>query len=150
VLQTKRNRLYRCPHIAIAGDQVPASCNEVAGLNLPAKINRLWDAIATILQRLGPGNVAIAFHHRVCASEIDRFLGIKGGVNSAEDHVRAALPRQLSNFVSAQCVRRVNADADRIASLNLFRSIWKRVSSTRMGSPKLLGLPQPERTAIAG
>jgi hypothetical protein len=47
-----------------------------------------------------------------------RFLRIEGGVYSTENHIRAAFPRQLANFISSQGIGSVDADANYISSLD--------------------------------
>src|SRR5215472_568292 len=113
--------LHRSPHVAIARNQVPARLNKIAGFDLTAAVERLRSPGATIPQHLCPDNVSIAFHDGMGAAKFPRFFGKKSGVNSAENHISATLSRQLSNFVSAQRVRRMNANADGISRLNARR-----------------------------
>src|SRR5450432_3609759 len=121
MLAATANRLQRRPHVAIARHQVPAGRNKVAGLNLAAHVHWFWLAFAAVFERPRPGDVSVTFYHCVRAAEINGFLRIKSGVNSAENHIRSPFARDLANFVSAQSVGRMNANADRIARLNALR-----------------------------
>ena len=54
------------------------------------------------------------------------FLRIKRGVDSAENHIRAAFSRQFSDFVSPQGISGVDADANYISRLDsLFLNLVK-------------------------
>src|SRR5437763_7001047 len=115
MLRTSADRLYRCAHVTIAGNQVPARLNKIAGLDLSTQIDRLWRAIAAILQRLRPYSVAITFHHCMRATKFDSFLRVEGGVNPTEDHIRTALTRYFADLIPAKSVRSVDADTHHIA-----------------------------------
>src|SRR5258706_16233479 len=47
------------------------------------------------------------------------FVRIEGGVNSSENHVCASIPCQFPDFVAAESICGVDADANNIARLNL-------------------------------
>jgi hypothetical protein len=51
-------------------------------------------------------------------AEISSFVGIQRRVNAAKDHVRTRRVRRSSDFVAAQGISRVNADADDISCLD--------------------------------
>ena len=50
-----------------------------------------------------------------------RFVRVEGRVNSAEHHVGAALTGYFADFVPAESIGRMDADADNVARLNLYR-----------------------------
>ena len=110
--------------------------DKIAGFDLAADIDRLGNALAAVGQYPGPSDIAIPFHHCVGPAQLVRLLGIKRGVNSAENYVGAPLARNLSNLVSPQGVGRMNADPDGVPGLNAFRIHLARVSSTSMGIAK--------------
>ena len=70
------------------------------------------------VQHLGPDDVAIALNHAVRVATLQRFLGVKRGVNAAIDHPGAALSRQTTDFIATQGVSGMNPDADKISGLN--------------------------------
>ncbi len=55
------------------------------------------------------------------AAQFVGFVGVEGGVNASKHHVGAALAGQFPDFVAAERVGGVDADADNIAGLNLVR-----------------------------
>ena len=55
------------------------------------------------------------------SAQLAGFFGIKSGVNSAKNYVGSALARQVPNFVAAQRIGGVNADADGVSGLNALR-----------------------------
>ena len=54
-------------------------------------------------------------------AQLAGFFGIERGVNPTENYVGPALARQSPDFVAAQRIRGMNADAHGIAGLNPFR-----------------------------
>jgi hypothetical protein len=48
-----------------------------------------------------------------------RFAWVKSRVDAPEHYVRATLASHFSNLITAKCIRRVDADADNVSSLNL-------------------------------
>jgi hypothetical protein len=54
----------------------------------------------------------------VRAAEFERFVGIKGGVNSAEDYIGSLAARQFANLVTAQRISGMNTNPDRISRVN--------------------------------
>ena len=63
------------------------------------------------------------------------FVREERGVNAAEDDPGAALARHPADFVAAQRIARMDADADDVARGDLVMSMGSSVSSTRWGSP---------------
>ena len=61
-------------------------------------------------------------------------------VDTAEDYERTAITRYLADFIPAQGILGMNADADDIARLNVLRIYMLRVSSTRIECPKKAGV----------
>jgi hypothetical protein len=76
----------------------------------------------------------------VRSSQLKGLFGIQCGVNSTENYVRSLAPRHFVNLVTAQRARGMNANPDRIARVNRGRIYLRKVSSTKTGSPKLLGV----------
>ena len=64
---------------------------------------------------LRPDQVAVALDDRVRLAVLVRFVRKQRGVNAAEDDPRAALAREPADFVAAQRIAGVNADADDVA-----------------------------------
>src|SRR5580692_1104877 len=118
MLGATANRLYRGPHIAVAGNQIPAGGDEIAGFDLSSDVDGLGHALAAIGKRPPPRDVAVTLDHRVRAAEFERFVGIKSGVNSAKDYKCAPAARHLANLVTAQRVRGMNTNPDRISRVN--------------------------------
>src|SRR6266852_4048275 len=121
MLGATTDRLHRCPHVTIAGNEIPPGRNKIAGLDLASRVNRFRSTLTTVRERLCPNNVPIAFYHHMCAAEFKRFLGIKRGVNSAENHISTPLSCHLSNFIAAQSVGGMNTDPDGVPLLNSAR-----------------------------
>ena len=57
----------------------------------------------------------------MCTTKLVRFGWVEGRVNASEHHVRATIASHFPNLVTTKCIRRVDADADNIAGLNLIR-----------------------------
>src|SRR6266852_3574259 len=57
----------------------------------------------------------------MCAPELKRFLGIKRGVDSTENHISTPLSCHLSNFIATQSVCGMNTDPDGVPLLNSAR-----------------------------
>jgi hypothetical protein len=57
----------------------------------------------------------------MCAPKLKRFLGIKRGVDSAENHISTPLSCHLSNFIATQSVCGMNTDPDGLPLLNSVR-----------------------------
>jgi hypothetical protein len=55
------------------------------------------------------------------ASQFVGLIGVEGGVDASKHHVGAALAGQFPDFVAAERVGGVDADADNIAGLNLIQ-----------------------------
>src|SRR5260370_23773360 len=121
MLGATTHRLHRCPHVTIARNQVPAGLHKIASLDLATGVDRFWNTFAAIRQRLRPNKVSVAFYDGMGAAEFSRFFGIKGCMNSAKNHIRAPLSRQLPDFVTPQCVCSMNANSDGIPRLNSLR-----------------------------
>ena len=115
------NRLHRGPHVALARHQVPAGGQERVGFNAAAFVDRQRRSLGAIRQYPGPDHISIALDYRVSATQFVGFVGIEGGVNASEHHVGAALAGHFPDFVAAERVGGVDADADNIAGLNLIR-----------------------------
>src|SRR5579863_10688529 len=115
MLGATANRLHRGPHIAVAGNQIPAGGDEIAGFDLPSDVDGLGSSLAAIDKRPPPRDVAVTLNHRVRSSQLKGLFGIQGGVNSTEDYVCSLAARHFANFVTAQCIRGMNADPDRIS-----------------------------------
>src|SRR5579863_4190538 len=118
MLGATANRLHRGPHIAVAGNQIPAGGNEISGFDLPPAVDGLGNSLAAIGKGPPPRDVAITLDHRVRAAEFERFIGIKSRVDSAKDYKCAPAARHLANLVTAQRVRGMNSNADRISRVN--------------------------------
>src|ERR1043166_9466238 len=58
------------------------------------------------------------------SSELVRLLGIKCCVDAAKDHPSPAASRQLANFIAAQGVARMNADAHHVTIRTPERIKW--------------------------
>ena len=55
----------------------------------------------------------------MCTTKLVRFGWVEGRVNASEHHVRATIASHFPNLVTTKCIRRVDADADNISSLNV-------------------------------
>ena len=123
MLGTAPNRLHRGPHIALARHQVPARGQERVGFNAAAFVDRQRRSVGAIRQCPGPDHISIALDYRMSASQFVGLIGVEGGVNSSEHHVGAAFAGQFPDFVAAERVGGVDADADNIAGLNLIQAL---------------------------
>ncbi len=105
-------RLDGRPHVPIARHEIPAGRLELVGVDPTGLVNPARRAGGTVLQHGPPGDVAVALHDRVSATQLVRFFGIQRRVDATEHHVGAALAHFAADLVAAQRVARVNADAD--------------------------------------
>ena len=119
MLGTAADGLDRSPHVAFRGIRSQRAGKNSGSFNPAAFINRQRSSLGAIRQYLRPHHVSVALDHRVRATQFMGFVRIEGGVNSSKHHVRAASPCQGPNFVAAQRIRGVDADANDIARLNL-------------------------------
>jgi hypothetical protein len=55
----------------------------------------------------------------MCTTKLVRFGWVEGRVDASEHHVRATIASYFPDLVTAKCIRRVDADADNISSLNV-------------------------------
>lgn len=78
----------------------------------------LGNSVAAIGKRPSPRKVAVTLDHCVRSSPLKGLFGIQCGVNSTENYVRSLAPRHFANLVTAQRVRGMNANPDRIARVN--------------------------------
>ncbi len=115
MLRTSPHGLHRGPHVPIGGHQVPARGQEVLRLDAPAVVHRLKAAGDAVVEGLRPRQVAVAFHHRVGAADLERFVGKERRVDAAVDHRRAGGARQAADFIAAQGVAGMDPDADDVA-----------------------------------
>src|SRR5271165_6070672 len=118
VLGASANRLHRGPHVALAGNQVPSRGGKLVSIDAAALVDRLWRVAETVLQHSCPDDVAVALHHGMSASEFERFFGIESGVNAAVNDIRPTSARSAADFVAAERIAGVNANADDIALMD--------------------------------
>ena len=67
-----------------------------------------------------PGDIAVAFDYSVSVAALKGFFGVEGGVDAAVDDPGSALAGDAADFVAAQGVAGVDADADNVAGLDGF------------------------------
>ena len=140
VLRAAAHRLHRRPHVLARRQQAPSRRLERAAIDAAALVARAHAPRLAVAQHLTPDVIAIAPRHRVRAAELDRLVRIERRVNAAVDDVRAALARRAPDFVAAQRVAGMDADADDVAGCTLAGSNRSSVSSTMTGSPKRSGV----------
>src|SRR5690349_11563158 len=102
--------LHRSPHIPVPRNQRPTRRHEIAGLDAAPGVNRTWTIVATVGQHGWPHHITVAFHNRVCTSQLESLLREKCCVNSPENDVRSPLTSHLSNLVTPKGIRSVDAD----------------------------------------
>ena len=92
MLRASANGLDGGPHVAVGRHQIPAGGQELVGFDASAVIELAGISEDAIVQRLGPDDVAIAFDDGMSAAQLDRFVWVEGGMDSAENYPCAALP----------------------------------------------------------
>ena len=118
MLRATTNRLHRGPHIFVRRQQVPAGGNKLVRVDPAPLVDLFRLALHAGLQHLGPDDVAIALDHAVRVAALQRFFGVKRGVNAAIDHPGAALSRHAADFIAAQGIPGMNPDADKVSRLD--------------------------------
>jgi hypothetical protein len=115
MLRAAAHGLHRGPHVAAALDQVPARRDERPAVDTPAFVLRFWRAGLAVREHLGPDDVAIAANDRVRPAFLPRLVREQRRVDAAVDDERSGGPRLAPDFVAAQGVAGVDADADDVA-----------------------------------
>ena len=95
---------------ARASDGLPA--------NAPAVILLSRCAGSAVLQRHRPRLLAITSHDGVGTTNVARFIGIEGRVDSSIHNVGASLAGGSADLVAPECVACVDADADDVTRLD--------------------------------
>src|SRR5207237_2683782 len=103
VLGTAANGLDGRPHVAVAGQQVPARRLELLGSDPAALIHALRGAAAEIGERAAPGHVTISAYHRAGRAILERLFGIQRGVDAAKNDVRSTFAGEPASGAAAQC-----------------------------------------------
>ena len=98
-----------------AGNKSQRAGWNVAPSDPPAVVARLQATVRAIGKNRGPHDVAVAFDDGVRAAELVRFVRIEGRMDAAKNDGRAAFARLAADFIPAQRVERVDADADDVA-----------------------------------
>ena len=111
------------PHVFVAGHEVPAGGEEFGCLRC-GRLRRFSAGAAgeAIGDDLAPGDVAVAFDDGVGVAALEGFFGKEGGVDAAVDDPGAAVAGDATDFVAAEGVAGVDADADDVAGLDGFGS----------------------------
>ena len=94
-----------------------AGTNESAS-TFPPSYTSCGAPSGAVVDDLAPHHVAVALGDRVRAAELVRLLRVERGMNAAEHDPGAALAREPADFVAAQRVSGVDADADHVAGLD--------------------------------
>ena len=121
MLSASPNGLHGCPHIFVARHEVPPRGKELVRLYAATFVDPSWIAVDAILQYFGPDKVAVAFDNAGGAPQFQGFFGVERGVDTAEHHPRTTFACDPPDFIAAQDITRVNADADDISGLDGFR-----------------------------
>src|SRR5438552_1325846 len=91
LLTAAAGTLHRNTHVAVRRQQIPTLWGTGVCLDRRGCIDALHRPACAIVEYRLPHYVAIAADHSVGATQLVRFLGIQGRVNTAEDHPSAAL-----------------------------------------------------------
>src|SRR5437764_14378645 len=113
--------LYRSPHVALPGHEVPPGGQELVSFDSSALIYRQGFSVAAVRQYLRPHDIAVSLDHCMSSAELMGFVGIQSCMNSAKNDIGAALAGQFSDFVPTQSVGGMDPDADHVAGVNLVR-----------------------------
>jgi hypothetical protein len=114
MLRAAANGLHRCPHVLVLGQQVPARGPEFVAADPPALVERLRVAREALAHDLTPHEIAIAFDDGVCVPVLQHFVGKQGGVDAAVNDPGALFAGNFADFVAADGVAGMDADADDI------------------------------------
>jgi hypothetical protein len=121
VLRAAADGLDGGPHVLVAGHKVPAGGEELSALDASAFVDLLrGSAGEDVGDGFTPGDVAVAFDYGVGVSAFEGFFGEEGGVDAAVDDPGSALAGDAADFVAAEGVAGVDADADDVAGLDGF------------------------------
>src|SRR4030095_6924856 len=104
--------------VALPRYQFPTCRQELRSLDAATLVDILRSQTRAIQQYLCPDDVSVPSDNRVRATKFMRFVWIEGRVNAAEHHAGASFARHFSNLVAPERIRRVDADADDIATLD--------------------------------
>ena len=106
------------PHVLALRKEIPAGLREVVGGEAASLIERLGLALDAVLEDLGPGEVSVAADDGVGGAVGEGLVGVERGVDAAEDDPGAALAGDAADFVAAERVEGVDADADDVTGLD--------------------------------
>jgi hypothetical protein len=109
------------PHVFVAEHEVPAGGKKFGAADAAAVVDRLkGSAGKTVGDDLAPGDVAIAFDNSVRLAAFEGFFREEGGVDAAVDDPGSAFAGDAADFVAAEGVAGVDADANDVAGLDRF------------------------------
>ena len=115
------NGLYGSPHVLVARHEIPTGGEEVCAADAAAFVDFLGRSAGhAVGDDFAPGDVAVAFDYGVGVALFKSFFGEEGGVNAAIDDPSSTFAGDAADFVAAESVAGVDADADDVAGLNGF------------------------------
>src|SRR5687768_10919899 len=86
------------------------------GVDLSAFVNLVELAVEAVFDGLAPRDIAVSLDDGMAAAELHRLFGIESRVNTSIYDQCATLPCDAADFVSAQGIACVDADADDVTS----------------------------------
>ena len=153
MLRAAAHRLHRRDHVACraaAGPSAPAASSRLRSCRRRRRAARVPASTSPIT--VGHTRSPSPLTTGVRAAVLERLVGEQRRVNAAVDDVaRRARCAARPDFVAAQRIQRVDADADHVAGRPMVsRSSCSSVSSTMCGSPYSCGRRRRQHVEPAG
>ena len=124
MLRASADSLDRTPHVFVGGQQIPSRLPEVFPVDPAALIDSLGRSLLTIGQHLSPNQIAVALDGYMRVSVLQNLFRVQRRVDASVNDPSPSFAGDTADFIAAQRVARVNADADYIARLHI---IWIQV-----------------------
>jgi hypothetical protein len=120
MLRAAADGLDRGPHVLIAGHEVPARGKKLGAADAASVVDFLGSAGEAVNDGLAPRDIAVPFDDGMGVALLEGFFRKEGGVDSTVDDPGSAFAGDASDFVAAEGIAGMDADADDVSGMNGF------------------------------